>query len=61
MAEFAIIASYEDGDTSVHYYEGTKEGAIQEAENTRLTTAASSVAIAMTCGFIGYDGDVSTW
>lgn len=61
MAEFAIIASYDNGETSVHYYKGTKNGAIEEAEDTKLMTGAWCVTIARVCAFVGMDDQVSEY
>lgn len=61
MAEFAIIASYDNGEASVHYYKGTKEGAIQEAKDTKLCGGAWCVTIAKTCAFVGMDDQVSEY
>ena len=59
MEEFAIIAGYDNGETSVHYFTGTKEGAIQEAKDTKRRSGAWCVTIAKTCAFVGMDDQVS--
>ena len=61
MAEYAIIASFEDGEQSVHYFKGAKDGAIEEAKDTKLMTGAWAVTIAKTCAFIGIDEQVTTF
>ena len=55
MAEYAIIATYGNGERSVSYYEGTYEGALEEAESTLRIGAADDVVVAMVRAFVIYD------
>lgn len=55
MGEFAIIATYSNGERSVHYYEGTYEGAFNEAKSTIRIGAADDVVVALVRGFVTYD------
>lgn len=51
--EFAIICTYEDGERSVHYVQGTKERALEEAKNSyRMIPTCECVTIARVCGYV---------
>lgn len=47
MAEYAIIATYSNGERSVNYYEGNYGGALKEAKDTLRIGAAEDVVVAM--------------
>lgn len=55
MGEFAIITTYGNGERSVSYYEGTYEGALEEAESTLRIGAADDVVVAMVRAFVTCD------
>lgn len=53
--DYAIIASFEDGSTSVHYIRDTYENAQIEAVNTKLMSAAEWVNVCECIGFVPDD------
>lgn len=55
MQEYAIILSYENGETSVSYFTGTREGAMKQAGRDKRIAAAEAATVAMVCGFIGIE------
>lgn len=55
MGEFAIIATYSNGERSVSYYEGTYEGALHEAKSTLRIGSADDVVVALVRAFVTED------
>ena len=58
MGEFAIIATYSNGERSVNYYEGTYEGALEEAKSTLRIGAADDVVVALVRAYVLEDGTI---
>lgn len=58
MGEFAIIATYGNGERSVNYYEGTYEGALEEAKSTLRIGAADDVVVALVRAYVTEDGAI---
>ena len=58
MGEFAIIATYSNGERSVNYYEGAYEGALEEAKSTLRIGAADDVVVALVRAYVLEDGTI---
>lgn len=58
MGEFAIIETYGDGERGVNYYEGTYEGALEEAKSALRIGAADDVVVALVRAYVTEDGAI---